>query len=183
MGLRYRKSKKIAPGVRLNLSAKSTSVSVGPKDFKKTFSTSGRTTTTVRIPGTGLSYSTTKKSGTPAASSASEAPAAALVRSEKSKGVALCLCVFLGFFGAHRFYVGKTGTGVLWIFTVGGLAFGWMYDLIMICCNKFTDKSGAVLGLKVEELAAAPREDRAFQVKGFDYDAESGRFIGKGDAE
>lgn len=64
--------------------------------------------------------------------------------------MALCLCVFLGFFGAHRFYVGKTGTGVLWIFTVGGLAFGWVYDLIMICCNKFTDKSGAVLGLKVE---------------------------------
>ena len=142
MGVKFRKSKKIAPGVRLNLSAKSASISVGPKGFKKTFSTSGRTTTTVGIPGTGLSYSTTKRT--------SEAPAAAPVRSEKSKGVALCLCVFLGFFGAHRFYVGKTGTGVLWIFTVGGLAFGWVYDLIMICCNKFTDKSGAVLGLKVE---------------------------------
>ena len=150
MGVKFRKSKKIAPGVRLNLSAKSASISVGPKGFKKTFSTSGRTTTTVGIPGTGLSYSTTKRTGAPAAGSASEAPAAAPVRSEKSKGVALCLCVFLGFFGAHRFYVGKTGTGVLWIFTVGGLAFGWVYDLIMICCNKFTDNSGAVLGLKVE---------------------------------
>lgn len=61
MGMRFRKSKKIAPGVRLNLSAKSASISVGPKGFKKTFSTSGRTTTTVGIPGTGLSYSTTKK--------------------------------------------------------------------------------------------------------------------------
>ena len=144
MGMRFRKSKKIAPGVRLNLSAKSASISVGPKGFKKTFSTSGRTTTTVGIPGTGLSYSTTKRTGAPAADGTSEATAADPVRSEKSKGVALCLCVFLGFFGAHRFY------GVLWIFTVGGLAFGWVYDLIMICCNKFTDKSGAVLGLKVE---------------------------------
>ena len=58
MGMRFRKSKKIAPGVRLNLSAKSASISIGPKGFKKTFSTSGRVTTTVGIPGTGLSYST-----------------------------------------------------------------------------------------------------------------------------
>ena len=61
MGMRFRKSKKIAPGVRLNLSAKSASISIGPKGFKKTFSTSGRVTTTVGIPGTGLSYSTSKK--------------------------------------------------------------------------------------------------------------------------
>lgn len=54
MGMRFRKSKKIAPGVRLNLSAKSASISIGPKGFKKTFSTSGRVTTTVGIPGTGL---------------------------------------------------------------------------------------------------------------------------------
>ena len=53
MGMRFRKSKKIAPGVRVNLNAKSASISIGPKGFKKTFSTSGRTTTTVGIPGTG----------------------------------------------------------------------------------------------------------------------------------
>lgn len=46
--MRFRKSKKIAPGVRLNLSAKSASISIGPKGFKKTFSTSGRVTTTSR---------------------------------------------------------------------------------------------------------------------------------------
>ena len=63
MGMRFRKSKKIAPGVRLNLSAKSASISIGPKGFKKTFSTSGRVTTTVGIPGTGLSYSTSTKMG------------------------------------------------------------------------------------------------------------------------
>ena len=69
MGMRFRKSKKIAPGVRLNLSAKSASISIGPKGFKKTFSTSGRVTTTVGIPGTGLSYSCllyTSTTGTPA---------------------------------------------------------------------------------------------------------------------
>lgn len=161
MGMRFRKSKKIAPGVRLNLSAKSASISIGPKGFKKTFSTNGRTTTTVGIPGTGLSYSTSKKMGSPTARSTQTAPAAMPVRSEKSKAVALLLCVFLGFFGAHRFYVGKVGTGILWIFTVGGMGFGWIVDLVLICCNKFTDKSGAVLGLKVLEYTRRPSGELA----------------------
>jgi Predicted membrane protein len=33
--------------------------------------------------------------------------------SEKSRGVALALATVLGVFGGHRFYVGKTGTGIL----------------------------------------------------------------------
>ena len=161
MGMRFRKSKKIAPGVRLNLSAKSASISIGPKGFKKTFSTNGRTTTTVGIPGTGLSYSTSKKMGSSTARSTQTVPAATPVRSEKSKAVALLLCVFLGFFGAHRFYVGKVGTGILWIFTVGGMGFGWIVDLVLICCNKFTDKSGAVLGLTVLEYTRRPSGELA----------------------
>lgn len=162
MGMRFRKSKKIAPGVRLNLSAKSASISIGPKGFKKTFSTSGRVTTTVGIPGTGLSYSTSTKMGRTAAGSTSqEAPAAAVVASNKNKWVTLALCVFLGFFGAHRFYVGKVGTGVLYIFTAGGLGFGWIIDMVMICCNKFTDSTGAVVGLKVAEYTRQPDPDLA----------------------
>ena len=58
MAMRFRKSKKIAPGVRLNFSGRSASVSIGPRGLKKTFSTTGRTTTTAGIPGSGLSYST-----------------------------------------------------------------------------------------------------------------------------
>lgn len=60
MGFRFRKSFKIAPGVRINFGKKSTSISVGTKGFRKTYSSSGRITTTVGIPGTGLSYSTSK---------------------------------------------------------------------------------------------------------------------------
>lgn len=150
MGMRFRKSKKIAPGVRVNLNAKSASISIGPKGFKKTFSTSGRTTTTVGIPGTGLSYSTSKKMGasTAAVSADPIVPEVAVpVRSQKSKGVALVLCVLLGYMGIHRFYVGKIGTGILWLLTLGCFGIGWIVDIVMLCCNKFADKSGAIIGL------------------------------------
>ena len=48
--------------------------------------------------------------------------------SERSRGVALALGFFGGFFGLHRFYVGKTGSGVAMIVTLGGLGFWGLYD-------------------------------------------------------
>ena len=56
MGLRFRKSIKLLPGVKLNLGTKSASVSVGKKGIHQSFSTTGRTTTSIGIPGTGVSY-------------------------------------------------------------------------------------------------------------------------------
>lgn len=53
---RFRKSIKIAPGIKINLNKKSTSVTVGKKGFHKTFSSNGKVTTSMGIPGTGLSY-------------------------------------------------------------------------------------------------------------------------------
>jgi len=57
----------------------------------------------------------------------------------------LILCLVAGIVGAHRFYVGKTGSGVLMLFTLGGCGFWTLYDLFMIVTNKFTDKYGQPL--------------------------------------
>jgi TM2 domain-containing membrane protein YozV len=63
----------------------------------------------------------------------------------KSWIVALLLCFFLGTFGVHRFYVGKVGTGVLMILTLGGLGLWVLIDLIMIIIGSFKDKQGNAL--------------------------------------
>jgi len=52
------------------------------------------------------------------------------------------LCLFLGVFGAHRFYNGKIKTGALELVTCGGLGIWWFVDLLMVLLGKFKDKNG-----------------------------------------
>lgn len=50
----------------------------------------------------------------------------------RNKWVAFFLCLFLGFFGAHKFYEGKIGMGILYLLTVGIFGFGWIIDCIIL---------------------------------------------------
>jgi TM2 domain-containing membrane protein YozV len=65
--------------------------------------------------------------------------------SEKSRLAAALLAWFLGVFGIHRFYVGKIGTGILMILTLGGLGIWALIDFIVILVGSFRDKEGKVL--------------------------------------
>ena len=55
----------------------------------------------------------------------------------------LLICILVaGSFAAHRFYVGKIGTAILFICTAGGFLVWWIMDLIKIIKGEFTDSEG-----------------------------------------
>ena len=64
------------------------------------------------------------------------------MKSDKDWLVTLLLSLFLGSIGAHRFYVGKIGTGILQLITFGGCGIWTFIDLIIIITGKFKDKDG-----------------------------------------
>ena len=65
--------------------------------------------------------------------------------SEKSRLVAFLLCWFIGYLGVHRFYVGKVGTGVLYLLTGGIFGIGILVDWIVILVGSFKDDQGKTL--------------------------------------
>jgi TM2 domain-containing membrane protein YozV len=66
-------------------------------------------------------------------------------KSPKSFVAAVLLCFFLGSLGIHRFYVGKIGTGLLMLVTLGGFGIWSIVDFVIIVCSKFRDKKGRLI--------------------------------------
>jgi len=73
---------------------------------------------------------------------ATQAETVASEISPHSRLVALLLCWPLGLFGAHRFQVGKVGTGLLQLVTLGGFQFWRLLDFVLILSGAFADSNG-----------------------------------------
>lgn len=137
MGLKYRKSFKIAPGVKVNLSRKSAGVSIGGKYGGMSFNTKRGATARVSAPGTGLSYSTkiggsSKKTVQHKKADNTNTATPVPCSTPKNKWVSLFLCVFLGYLGIHKFYEGNNGMGIVYLFTLGLFGIGWIIDIFTI---------------------------------------------------
>ena len=59
----------------------------------------------------------------------------AMFKTPKNKWVAVLLCLFLGLLGGHKFYEGKAGMGILYIFTLGLFGIGVLIDFIVLLCK------------------------------------------------
>ena len=70
--------------------------------------------------------------------------------SPKKRLTALLLCIFLGEFGAHRFYAGKIGTGIIQLFTFGGFFVWALIDFCFICGGAFKDSDGKEIVIWVD---------------------------------
>ena len=65
--------------------------------------------------------------------------------SKKSRTAVVLLCFFFGCFGIHRFYLGKIGSGLLMLFTFGGLGIWALIDFILAICGELHDSDGLLV--------------------------------------
>jgi len=70
--------------------------------------------------------------------------------SNKPFWVTFILCIFLGPLGAHRFFVGKIGTGILMLVTFGGMGLWLLIDLIILLTGNFKDKQGHLIPMQID---------------------------------
>jgi TM2 domain-containing membrane protein YozV len=66
-------------------------------------------------------------------------------KSVKNYAATLILVLLFGFLGGHRLYVGKVGTGILYLFTGGFFLIGWIIDIFTVIFGNFTDKTGSFI--------------------------------------
>ena len=65
--------------------------------------------------------------------------------SDKGFVPVILLCFFFGGVGVYRFFVGKIGTGILMLITLGGFGIWALVDFIIIVTGNFTDSDGRMV--------------------------------------
>ena len=137
MGFRFRKSVKIAPGVRATIGKKGASLSVGTKGARYTVNTSGRKTTTAGVPGTGVSYVHTSSSSKKKSTSGSDGAVTLSPKKCKVYGV-----IFLAI-AAISLLIGLPTLS----------AGGWIFLIICVPC--------LLLGLSYLKKGMAPKDSES----------------------
>lgn len=102
------------------------------------------------IPGTTASAATPRMPGglvppsthDPASSLAAVPMRQAVSPFFRTPALSLLALNFVGIAGLHRFYVGKTGTGLLWLLTVGLGGLGSLFDAVQLLRGRFRDAAG-----------------------------------------
>lgn len=166
MGFRFRKSVKAGP-VRINFSKSGAGYSVGGKGFRYTKKAGGGSRTTASIPGTGIAYTQDYgKKNNHKSTNARQSTSTPIARTSPTEVIKevrpkntlteLLLCIFLGIFGAHRFYTRKWGTAVLYLFTGGIFYIGWAVDLIRIIIRFIKDRKAVENSAEPVILDSAP---------------------------
>ena len=151
MGFNFRKSFKLCKGVKFTVSKSGVSTRIGGKGFSVSSGKRG-TRMNVGIPGTGLSYSTKLTGGSKKRKSSARSSYAQ--QTSANKLVTFLLCLFLGFFGAHKFYLGRKGMGVLYFFTLGLFGAGWIIDTIRLYIGLFFYKNLANIHLFIPSISS-----------------------------
>lgn len=131
MGIKFRKSIKVAPGVKFNVGKKSIGLSVGGKYGGLSFNTKSGLSGRTSAYGTGLSYrwhlKNTKSKNHINRSGQS---------SETEQQIALSITTYLilticfGILGIHRFYRRQYLIGLIYLLTVGIAGIGWIIDIV-----------------------------------------------------
>ena len=65
--------------------------------------------------------------------------------SDKNWFITFVLCWMFGILGVHRFYSGKIKSGIIQLFTLGGLGVWALLDLFEIATHQFTDKNNKLI--------------------------------------